>query len=119
MGRKQMPKGYSRRQRDKQHDRWKYFLRKEKKKIEKQQKGVAVKMPLDHEITTLAEDLREAQHEVAVYKKAWEAEKQLAEAWREENGMLRTKIKDLETTCKVLIGCCVGLLIFAFMVWGL
>jgi len=107
MGRRQMPKGYRQRQRDKQLERWKHFIRREKKKIQKNndRKGAAVKMQKsDHEVTLLAEELAQAQHESAVYKKAWESEKQVSEAWHQENRHLRQQVKELRGMFKALIG---------------
>jgi chromosome segregation ATPase len=114
MGRKQIPKGYRRRQHDRQRERWKHFLRKEKRKIEKRE-GVVIKMPLDHEVTTLAEELRDAQHEVAVYKKAWESEKQTAEAWRKNNAVLRKQVKDLRLKLTVMCGAYIVLAVIAIV----
>ncbi|WP_433958565.1 hypothetical protein [Cytobacillus horneckiae] len=93
----QMPKGYQQRRRDKQQDRWKRFLRKEKRKIAEQntsKKGeVRLANQVEREILEAMQSVQLANEQANNYKKYWQAEKRIANTWRKQNEELREKLK--------------------------
>ncbi|MGP9042123.1 hypothetical protein [Cytobacillus kochii] len=122
MGRRQRPKGYRQRQIDKQLARWQYFLRKEKQKIKqknKETKGAVILMAqTNQEIKNLAEELRQATTSMGHYKAAWEAEKNTANVWLQENRTLRKQVSGLRKKIRVYEGLTVVLVAALLVIVG-
>jgi hypothetical protein len=118
--RKQMPKGYSQRQRDKQKDRWKFFIRKEKKKIVAriEIKGEATVMVKNQNEVVLDGQLHQERVNKQRYKEAWIAEKNINEAWRKDNKHLREQMKGLKNEQATLYAVIAGLTSLVIMLIG-
>lgn len=105
---KQMPKGYRQRQHDKQLERWKHFLRKEKKKLKKTGEVITMtKKPTkqnDAELVELAEEIQLLTVERNQYRVAYEAERKTAEYWLEDSRAQRKEVKRLRKIAYGLLG---------------